>query len=359
MPVGEEILHKMGRKPTQIVGDLYCRKCEYNVKGVRDGICPECGTPIQIPGRRRFGDTMTDAPMGYLKTTAAACVTAALCALGATLALLVVVFAGQILAVGVAALLSIGWALAISIVVRPRETTRASTTELAAEWRRVRLINRITPWLWVLGSAGIGVMVWMLNAAFAAAAATGLPPSFSPALYATSIATSVVLLCASLGLVPLCVQLADLADWGQNTGLSDRFRVCAWCLVFGAIAVPLASLMDGRLGRLQFLLSVVKVLGGMALVFGVPLFLIGLVQLANMCTWAVSNSASAMERDRRLAERVKLAEMESLQRAYAVPPPVDPYVDLGIAGRGSKVDKSDGTTPYEIEPESRGSSSNG
>src|SRR5882672_2396942 len=55
--------------------DALCAKCSYSLRGLRGGgRCPECGTPF-AGGRRRkyFNDTMTDAPVHYLRVLAAGC----------------------------------------------------------------------------------------------------------------------------------------------------------------------------------------------------------------------------------------------------------------------------------------------
>lgn len=47
------ILHVIGRRDSlkiQFSGDPFCKKCQYNLTGNISGICPECGTPVILPG---------------------------------------------------------------------------------------------------------------------------------------------------------------------------------------------------------------------------------------------------------------------------------------------------------------------
>src|SRR4051812_14248271 len=45
-----------------VQSDLACRRCSYNLKGLKSpGLCPECGTAFHLG--RRFASSFTDVPM--------------------------------------------------------------------------------------------------------------------------------------------------------------------------------------------------------------------------------------------------------------------------------------------------------
>src|SRR3982750_4806930 len=48
-----------------VQSDLACRRCSYNLKGLKSpGVCPECGTAFHLG--RRFASTFTDIPLPSL-----------------------------------------------------------------------------------------------------------------------------------------------------------------------------------------------------------------------------------------------------------------------------------------------------
>src|SRR4051812_27902691 len=56
-------------KSTLIKRDLACRRCSYNLKGLKSpGICPECGTHFNAG--RRYASNFTDAPLASLHVQA-------------------------------------------------------------------------------------------------------------------------------------------------------------------------------------------------------------------------------------------------------------------------------------------------
>src|SRR5262249_18813740 len=71
MPIDERELRRTRGLFELITTDRLCGKCKYNLRGLpTNGRCPECGTPVTRAGRRRFSDSLTDAPLFYLKTLA-------------------------------------------------------------------------------------------------------------------------------------------------------------------------------------------------------------------------------------------------------------------------------------------------
>jgi hypothetical protein len=299
-----------------IAADRPCPRCGYNLRGLKaGGRCPECGQPIRSAAKSRFLDTLTDAPIAYLRVLALGAWLMALGSLGSALAMFAAAAAGVLSAnaaiyagtVAVWVLCAVAWWVGVYIVTAPRRGGIANT-DAAAEWRILRRVNRGLQGFWVAG-------------AILAGASAAVPSPLDGFLARAGLLCCVA---ALAGIVPLCVQLADLAAWANETGLADQFRVAAWGLtLFGSaalLAVPVGVAVRSVGSTVGF---VIFVTNGIA-ILSVIVFFICLVGLARTCTWAIRNAQHKMGRDLRLAEKV--ARQVQLQKAgaYQAPAPVLP-----------------------------------
>lgn len=288
--------------------DWTCLKCGYSLQGLRvGGKCPECGTIIAPPkSSATRDDHMTDAPIPYLKGMAGGYFL--MMAGGIGMIVTAFVARGAIAPWSmIAGTLAAGaWWAGVFVVTQPRRSAVRPYADMIAEWKRTRLTNRVSQALWLLAFVFAACGMFVHQAALAAAnlvGPIGNTPAGVMALY------SFAALCsfgASLGLVPLCVQLSDLADWAGDTSLGNRLRVAAWGLAFGVPTVTLAPFisMIGILPTtLVAILNILVVLAMLTLVGCSLVFLTCLFSQCSMAFWAVRNSITGRERDIRVAAK--------------------------------------------------------
>ncbi|MDX2148961.1 MAG: hypothetical protein SFZ23_15710 [Planctomycetota bacterium] len=303
---------------------LRCRKCNYDLAGLQHARCPECGTPTRAG--RQFSDTIAEAPVGYLHRLAVVSVVLALAALGSTVSPLVGLVSLKIWPFAVGFLFACLWAGAVFVVTMPRQSAKLSPEVAASEWRRLRWFNRMCSLAWPMTFIGLGTWMSQVLAAVAAAAAVGAPTFTIPAWATVVLAASVLFLLVGLvGNVTLSVQVADLAEWANDTGLANRLRGSAWLLMFGVVAVLMGYRVAPNFGGFVALLGVIfGSLGGLSLLAGLGIFLFSCCQMATMSLWAVSNSRVSIERDQRMAEKMdREREFALRQRPNAPAPTID------------------------------------
>lgn len=298
-----------------------CTNCDYPLEGLSlGGRCPECGTPIRA--KRLAGvqarDNLADAPLPYLHKLRWAAI--GLAVFGITNGLL------QGLAMGfrhqitgsLMILAGIGWALACHYACSPRPFTQGMRINPAREFPRTRMAARLSQWAWPL--QGVLLLAWL--AAQSAA---------SPADAALRAGMRLAQVAGMLGFAPLCIWLAHLADWAQDTGLAGRLRIAALLVGVGgtlfSLNLWLMALLAGS--GLAAPLGLVALITLMAYEVGVFVFLLVQLQLAHMTAWAVRNNKSATERDQRVLER-RARRSFSGQAAEG-----SPLADL-TAGRGER-----------------------
>lgn len=348
--------------------DAICAKCSYSLRGLRSGgRCPECGTPF-AGGRRRqyFNDTMTDAPVHYLRILAAGCWMLALGGVACSVCL----WAGYpshtyVLAAG--ALAACLWFVGVFIVTAPRQTVARGRAELKAEWRRARPLALVGQAGWLASCGLFAAAAIMHDIAIGNAATVGTALIITPEERSLRTLAWFAYLVGIAGLVPLCLILADLADWASNTTLGDRYRDSAWMicagvpLFFGALGIYSAT-PGLRAGPAGFALVITMILSALAIVIGSLIFLAGLIRLAGMSLWAVSNAITGTERDERLAERQRQHEEELASRVYPTPQspiPSTPSRNSAPARRPGPYAKNEGhymprakdAKPYDLAPE--------
>lgn len=315
-----------------------CHRCGYDLIGLKSGErCPECGAPIRFnPGR--VGESMTEAPKGYLISLAAgAWKTVFGAAGGVSLSvLLVFLMGGPTLATPVVAAMAAGCALlwwwGVMGVCTPRQTTQPTTVNLEAEWRWLRRTSRWSQAGWLV-AFGLIVVGALLAAGFAKQSGPNAGPG--PVATAYLIAGAIAAVVAFVGLVPLAIFMSCLADWANDLGLGRRLRMAPFALAgslpLGLIEIVLIMYSLGR-ARIVFIMPLIVLFGlGFLALFGY--FALAIYQFASLCTWAVKNSDATSDRDARLgvaiAKRIedglaKASRSEEATGGRPAPPPPAP-----------------------------------
>lgn len=334
--------------------DWTCLKCDYSLVGLRvGGKCPECGTIIAPPkSSATRDDHMTDAPIPYLKGMAAGYLYMMMGGVGMIgFSIAARHFAEPWLMVAGTIAAGAWWA-GVFVVTQPRRSAVRPYAEMVAEWRRTRLANRISQAVWPLGFAVGATAMFVHQAALNAALASGTMPvgllgAMSKGVVALYSLAGLCVLAASLGLVPLCVQLSDIADWSGDTGLGNRLRVAAWGLAFGVPTVtlgPLVASIAGVPSPILFFLNIMIVLAFITLIGCSLVFLTCLFSQCGMAFWAVRNSITGRERDIRVATRKaeRYDEIVSRQMASA---PVEPALSPSDTAPVLKTPRAPGVKP--------------
>jgi len=245
-----------------------------------------------------------------------------------------------------------GWWAGVFVVTQPRRSAIRPYAEMVQEWKRTRMTNRVSQALWVvaiaIGATAMFVHQAAMNAAMASPTATvgmlGATPRGAEAL---NWLAGVCALVASIGLVPLCVQLSDLADWSGDTGLGNRLRVAAWGLAFGIPTitfVPLIGAITGVASTILVVLNLMFVLAIITLVGCSLMFLTCLFSQCSMAFWAVRNSISGRKRDIRVATK-KAERYDGIVSRQMANAPVDPAVSLNDTAPVTKGTRAPGAKP--------------
>jgi uncharacterized membrane protein len=289
--------------------DVACEDCGYSLRGLYTrSACPECGTYIRdktAGSDVRQPESLVDTPIGYLKklvvaTAATACI-GVLMTLG-QLYLAVYNFPGRGVLQAVSPLLWIG---AVFLVTARRPTTEATTDDMMLDRAWFRTLVRVMQLAW---PAGVAVMI-----APGVLAGLGVPvPGWSGT--AATILGSMLVFVAAIGLAPLCLYLAALADWANADGIADRLRTAAFFTgVFGVLSVLLAliSMIPFLLGPIAGVLSIIT---GILAIVGIGLLVVSMVQLALLAYWAVKNWHESKEREQRMELKRQAREAELAHR---------------------------------------------
>lgn len=285
-----------------ILKDRPCSKCGYSLRGLETGgVCPECGTPITNRKKSlRFADHLIDAPVWYLKLLAGG--------LGAMAAVVVGVGASWLAVwVGtippgagsaVGGLLSLVWLGASwAVTIRRPRGDRTNRDEIL-DSEAIRWAARGAQGLWVLAS-GMQAL-WLLTGWAALGVLGGL-----------------LTLAAMYGLVPLAIYLSSLADWSGDMGIGNRMRASAWCIaVCGTLLLALSVLMMLPTGLVGLLAIAVPLLS-IAVLIGLLLFCISIIQLSLNAVWAIRNWVEARDREIRMEEKTRRRAAADAARADA------------------------------------------
>jgi hypothetical protein len=154
------------------------------------------------------------------------------------------------------------------------------------ERAQLRLASRVTQCAWIAHGA----------------IHTLLPSAFGSPLFVMGYLAQIV---GIVGMAPLCVYLAHIADWAQDTGLGARLRVAAGLLAGGGGAAATLGFVGQWIpaGFVGGAVGFTAALGLFGCVAGAIMFLLAQLQLARMSQWAMRNARAALERDQRVLER--------------------------------------------------------
>jgi hypothetical protein len=278
-----------------ITSDRRCGRCGYNLRGLpTNGKCPECGRPIAGTkrGHRRLSDSLSDAPLFYLKTLAWGTGLLALTSVGLAVAFYVANRTGSIAAAGAAGVFAVGWWMGVYIVTAARPFNENTLADAVLDSGWFRAFNRVLAVTWLVGAGA--------SAGFAKVPSVAL-------VWISFIAQGVGI----LAFAPLGVHLSSLAFWASDTALGERFRMLAWVLTPAGLLVLLgtvglqfpAATAPGWLQAVGGLLYVGTVWAWMFRGVAMLVFVWSLYQLAHEAIWAVQNSQKASEVAVRLAQR--------------------------------------------------------
>ena len=319
--------------------DWTCFKCGYSLVGLRvGGKCPECGTLIAPPKvSATRDDHMTDAPIPYLKGMAGGYFLMMLGGVGMIAFAVAARNYGEPWCMIAGTLAAGAWWAGVFVVTQPRRSAVRPYAEMVAEWKRTRMANRISQAAWPLAFAVGATAMFVQQASINAALASGTMPvgmmgAMSQGVIALYSFAGLCVLGASLGLVPLCVQLSDIADWSGDTGLGNRLRVAAWGLAFGIPTITFTPLIGSINGVPQTILVVLNIMFALAIITLVGCSLVFLSCLFSQCSmafWAVRNSITGRERDIRVATR-KAARYDAIVSRQQANAPVDPPTSMAL-----------------------------
>ncbi len=286
-----------------------CRHCGYDLAGLSaGGRCPECGTAIAMNAGKyaAFDDNIVMAPTAYLRVLAVGSVGLAIFGAGGlSLGLMSIREPSRLTLV--AAGVFVGWAAAVWIVCMPR---RSALTPRGGDptGKLVRWGARVSQGMWPMG---MGLIYLAEYVSFRVIVAGGVPGNEVEAI---RIAGWVCIAVGLLGLMPLCMHVASIAEWAGCGDMGEKLRAAS----IGLVVCPPVVLAAMIAGPKAFAMVVVGGFAGLILLFSVGFAVAGMLQMASITLWALNNSANTIERDRRVSERRQQDADRMTERVAAV-----------------------------------------
>lgn len=300
--------------PDLIVADRVCTGCGYSLKGLRlGGNCPECGKPIS--GRKktpRYTDQLVHAPMEWLEVFAIGTLLMFLSAAASLGMIITLLFVQNVPILLVFAGITAAWSLGVWMSTRPRPVMPTTTVNVVHEWSGLRMMARVSQAFWPLTVLLALFCIWVYNNSLS-----------TVALYAAIGCTGLALLVAVAGLAPTCALLAHLADWAEDSSLSQSLRGCAWTIGFSGVVIALAVL-NGYTGILGGFMGGLLMVCIIAMVFMPPgYFLFCLFRVQSMARWAIWNHVAADAKLDRFRTRAEAASRKAARGVSPrhIPPP--------------------------------------
>ncbi|QKK08667.1 MAG: hypothetical protein HND58_11190 [Planctomycetota bacterium] len=235
-------------------------------------------------------DNLTDAPVPYLKNLHRGVMAMAMLGVANGLVQATWVYFRHPVVAWMLLLGGAAWAAAVWIPTGRRPFQPGMRINPEREKLRLRQAARLSQLAWP--ARGL-FLVLMLEAGTAASAGVLRIPA--AALQFVGV----------LGFAPLCIWLAHLADWAQDTGLSGRLRLSAVLVGAGGVVMTLAMTATVLASGTGFA-APLSILAGLSLLgyeIGLLVFVISQLQFAGMVGWAVRNAKAAIVRDQRVLER--------------------------------------------------------
>lgn len=290
--ISERELRRMAttRDATVILEDTECRRCSYNLKGLkRGGSCPECGTPISSAGGGIARDSsLVTAPPEYLRGLAWA---ARVMVLAHVVGPVSVIVALHVLPERAAASLGVMWSVlwlaSIWWLARPRRPGDGDTVPKDEDRIKV-IVLRAMQVTWMLAC-----VVWLLNAM------TVLPNS--------------------AGLIALLMAIGHFSSWfvflraasiAEAASDPDFARMLRQSVLFLLLVLPGAGVVTLLLWMISVLIWAPIPRNILTSIGVCTLFLPGAYytwRVASLANWALRISVERDARDARMIQRAKQA----------------------------------------------------
>ncbi len=277
-----------------IAEDRPCRRCGYNIRGLRvGGRCPECGTAVRVVGRPRGEAAINDAPIEHLHALRTGSLLMLLGGPVGTAAFVVAIQTEQIsngnaftASIGLVATLGLlAWAVGAWMVHSPAPSPR--TGEARSAWQ---MTNRLLAFAPVVTCGCLYMQLFL-----------------GPRLE-WLIAAAIMLVVSLAGFLSFCYYASSLCLWAGDDETAERFRVSGFVAIIGGILFGLA--FSGTLVFIIFngagVLSIpAACVTGLLTIYCTWGAIRCLYSLHANFRWAITNRFDSMDADVRIADRIR------------------------------------------------------